>query len=311
MQTPLERPIFETDGDRYVATTSARGPWDRRACHGGAPAALLAAAIDRTPAPVAMQGVRLTFDLLRPVPVGVPLRLDVEVVREGRRVQLVDTRLRAADDDQELVSCRALRIRSADLELPASRPLAVAVTAPAPESLARVGGIPGVEGDGFWTAVDVRLVEGQPGRPGVGRGWFRILAPLTDGAVRPSAAGLGPGEGAGATSPADPGAPDTVAPPSGQDRGRVTGPLALTPLARVAATGDFGNGIGAPLEMGPFRYLNPDLTVDVHRLPVDEWVYLESRSVAEPAGVGLTTGTLGDREGVLGSCLQSLFIDAV
>jgi hypothetical protein len=82
-------------------------------------------------------------------------------------------------------------------------------------------------------------------------------------------------------------------------------------LARVAATGDFGNGIGCAVGDGPFRYLNPDLTVDVHRLPVDEWVYLESRSVAEPAGIGLTTGTLGDREGVLGSCLQSLFIDAV
>jgi hypothetical protein len=254
-----------------VATTSARGPWDPRACHGGAPAALLAAAIDRTPTPAAMQGVRLTFDLLRPVPVGVPLRLDVEVVREGRRIQLVDASLTAADDGQELVRCRALRIRSTHLELPAGRPLAAAVTAPPPETLTRVGGVPGLEGDGFWTAVEVRLVEGQPGRPGVGRGWFRILAPLTDGAEGPP----------------------------------------LTPLARVAATGDFGNGIGAPLAMGPFRYLNPDLTVDVHRLPIDEWVFLESRSVAGPAGIGLTTGTLGDREGVLGSCLQSLFIDAV
>jgi hypothetical protein len=311
MPTPLELPIFEVDGDRYVATTSARGPWDPRACHGGASAALLAAAIDRVPAPVAMQGVRLTFDLLRPVPVGVPLRLDVEVVREGRRVQLVDARLSVTDDGQELVRCRALRIRSTDLELPSGRPLAAAVTAPPPESLARVGGIPGVEGDGFWTAVDVRLVDGQLGRPGVGRGWFRILAPLTDGSEEPSGSPSGTREGPGASPPMSPAEQDAVAPPSGHGGGRVTGTLALTPLARVTATGDFGNGIGAPLEMGPFRYLNPDLTVDVHRLPVDEWVYLESRSVAEPAGVGLTTGILGDREGVLGTCLQSLFIDAV
>ena len=264
-----KQPIFHLDGDCYVASALARGPWDPDACHGGAPAALLAAAIDQAPAPVAMQGVRLTFDLLRPVPVGVPLRLDVDVVREGRRVQLIDARLTDADDGPELVRCRALRIRSTTLELPTERPVAAEVSAPPPASLPRVSGVPGVEGEGFWTAVDVRLVDGQLGRPGLGRGWFRILAPLTDGN------------------------------------------LELTPLARVAATGDFGNGIGAPLAMGAFRYLNPDLTVDVHRLPVDEWVFLASRSVAEPAGVGLTTGTLGDRDGVLGTCLQSLFIDAV
>lgn len=302
MSLLTDLPIFHLDGDRYVASDLARGPWDPRACHGGAPAALLAAAIDRTPAPVAMQGVRLTFDLLRPVPVGVPLQLDVEVVREGRRVQLLDARLTQADDGPELVRCRGLRIRSTALDLPSERPTAgLAVTTP-PESLPRMPGVPGVEGEGFWTAVDVRLVEGQLGRPGVGRGWFRVLAPLTDGHAEVTAAGTDP-----STVRPDPGASE---PASRDAAGTVTGGLALTPLARVAATGDFGNGIGAPLEMGPFRYLNPDLTVDVHRLPVDEWVSLESRSVAQPAGVGLTTGTLGDRQGVVGACLQSLFIDA-
>lgn len=265
-------PIFHLDGGRFVATSLARGPWDPRACHGGAPAALLAAAVDRIPAPVPMQGVRLTFDLLRPVPVGVPLHLDIEVVREGRRIQLADATLTVAADGTELVRCRALRVRTTQLDLPDDRPAAAAPLAATPETLPRLAGVPGLDGDGFWTAVDVRLVSGRLGDPGAGQGWFRVIAPLTDA--------------------------DTPEAP------------VLTPLARVAATGDFGNGIGAPLPMGPFRYVNPDLTVDVHRLPVDEWVSLEARSVADPGGVGLTTGTLGDRQGVLGSCLQSLFIDA-
>ncbi len=265
-------PIFHLDGGRFVASDLARGPWDPGACHGGAPAALLAAAIDRAPTPIPMQGVRLTFDLVRPVPVGVPLHLDVEVVREGRRIQLVDAMLAVAADGTELVRCRALRIRTTQLELPDERPAAAAPLASPPETLPRMAGIPGLDGEGFWTAVDVRLVSGRLGDPGAGQGWFRVVAPLTDD--------------------------------DGPDAPR------LTPLARVAATGDFGNGIGAPLAMGPFRYLNPDLTVDVHRLPVDEWVSLEARSVADPAGIGLTTGTLGDRQGALGSCLQSLFIDA-
>jgi hypothetical protein len=265
-------PIFHLDGGRFVASPLARGPWDPRACHGGAPAGLLAAAVDRAPAPVPMQGVRLTFDLVRPVPVGVPLHLDVEVVREGRRIQLADATLTVAADGTELVRCRALRIRTAQLDLPDDRPAVAAPLAATPEALPRLAGIPGLDGDGFWTAVDVRLVSGRLGDPGAGQGWFRVVAPLTD-----------------ADSPDVP---------------------SLTPLARVAATGDFGNGIGAPLPMGPFRYVNPDLTVNVHRLPVDEWVSLEARSVADPSGAGLTTGTLGDRQGVLGSCLQSLFIDA-
>ena len=272
-------PIFHRDGDRYVATALARGPWDPDSAHGGAPAALLAAAIDATPSLSPMQGTRLTYDLVRPVPLLTPLHLDIEVVREGRRIQVVDVRLTTAGDGTELVRCRALRIRTtADLQLPEDRPRAAEPLAALPETLPRLAPTPGLDDEGFWTAVDVRLISGRLGDPGVGRGWFRVIAPLTD-------------------------APTNAT-------GDATTALTLTPLARVAACGDFGNGIGAPLPMGPFRYVNPDLTIDLHRLPVDEWVSLEARSVAEPQGVGLTTGTLGDRAGVLGTSLQSLFIDA-
>ena len=284
-------PIFRCHGSEFVATTLARGPWDPGACHGGAPAALLAAAVDRTPAPSAMQGVRLTYDLVRPVPVDRGLRLDVEVVREGRRVQVLDARLTLAADGTELVRCRALRIRSAELDLPADRPVPGPAEVPLPEELHRMGPQEGLTGEGFWQAVDVRLVTGELGSPGPGVGWFRVVAPLTDATAAAGVAGsprLSTTAGAGST--------ETL--------------LTLTPLARAAAAADFGNGIGAPLPMGPFRYVNPDLTVDLHRLPVDGWVSLSAASVAERSGVGLTTGVLGDRRGVIGSSLQSLFIDA-
>jgi hypothetical protein len=270
--TVTDQPVFHLDGSSYVATSLARGPWDPGACHGGAPAALVAAAVDAAPSLVPMQGVRLTYDLVRPVPVGVPLNLDTEVVREGRRIQVVEVRLATTDDDQELVRCRALRIRTTTLDLPVDRPLPHAGVEVAPEALPRVDGPLGPDHEGFWNAVDVRVVGGELGDPGPGQGWFRLVAPLTEG----------DGEHA----------------------------LRCTPLVRVAATGDFGNGIGAPLAMGPFRYINPDLTIDLHRLPEGEWVSLAARSVAESHGIGLTTGVLGDRRGVIGSSLQSLFIDA-
>lgn len=264
----MSEPIFHRDGNRFVASVIARGPWDPGSCHGGAPAALLAAAIDTAPALAPMHGVRLTYDLVRPVPVATPLHLDVEVLREGRRIQVVGAVLTVAADGTELVHCRGLRIRTTNLELPEDRPQADECLLPLPETIPRLEPTPGFDEEGFWTAVDIRIVEGRLGDPGVGRGWFRVVAPLTDD----------------------------------------DGP-SLTPLARVAACGDFGNGIGAPLPIGRYRYVNPDLTVDVHRLPVDDWVSLESRSVAEPHGVGLTTGVLGDRVGAIGTSLQSLLID--
>ncbi len=261
----MDTPIFERVGDRFVATTLARGPWDADACHGGAPAALLAASIDAAPALTVMQGVRLTYDLLRPVPIDTPLSLDVRVVREGKRVQTLEATL--TDDEVELVRCRALRIRVGDVTLPADRPEADPAPRPAPDDLERFTGLPSFEPDGFWLAVDVRFVSGMLGTPGPGVAWFRVAVPLADG-------------------------------------------VELTPLARVAAAADFGNGIGPPLELGPYRYLNPDLTVDIHRLPVDDWVAVSARSVAESNGIGIASSTLADRAGAIGTGLQSLFIDA-
>ena len=263
----MTTPIFERAGERFVATDVARGPWDAGSCHGGAPAALLATAIDATPALVPMQGVRLSYDILRPVPTGRRLDLDVEVAREGKRVQALNATLVDTADGTELVRCRALRIRTGEVELPDDRPRPGAAPSPAPEALERFPGLPWFEPEGFWQAVDVRFVSGMLGDPGEGIAWFRVVAPLADG-------------------------------------------LAITPLGRAAAAGDFGNGIGAPVPMGPYRYVNPDLTIDLHRLPEGEWVALTANSVAEPTGVGLATSVLADRRGVIGSALQSLYVDA-
>ena len=38
-------------------------------------------------------------------------------------------------------------------------------------------------------------------------------------------------------------------------------------LQRVAAAADFGNGVSAALERGKYLFINPDLTISLHRLP--------------------------------------------
>jgi hypothetical protein len=84
---------------------------------------------------------------------------------------------------------------------------------------------------------------------------------------------------------------------------------APSPLQRVMAAADFGNGISAVADFSELLFINPDLTVHLHRLPVGEWVALEAASRLEPTGVGLAQSSLWDERGTLGRSLQSLLVD--
>jgi hypothetical protein len=82
------------------------------------------------------------------------------------------------------------------------------------------------------------------------------------------------------------------------------------PLARVVAAADFGNGISWTLSRNEgYRFINPDLTLYLHRLPVDEWVCLDAVTWVQPHGVGLAESRLWDRQGPLGRSLQSLLLE--
>jgi hypothetical protein len=85
---------------------------------------------------------------------------------------------------------------------------------------------------------------------------------------------------------------------------------ATSPLARVAAAADFGNGISwvLPRDDG-WRFINPDLTIHLLRHPVGEWVCLEAVTQPGPDGVGLAESRLWDERGLIGRSLQSLLLE--
>jgi hypothetical protein len=83
---------------------------------------------------------------------------------------------------------------------------------------------------------------------------------------------------------------------------------APSPLQRVMIAADSGNGVAVVLDPRRYTFLNADLTVYVHRLPVDEWVCLEAVTAPEPTGIGLTTSRLFDRRGPIGWSLQGLVV---
>ncbi|MGZ4694217.1 MAG: hypothetical protein ACXWA3_11385, partial [Acidimicrobiales bacterium] len=58
--------VFGPDGERYVPTEAARGPWDPEALHGAAVAALLAGSLEAEGQVL----VRVLVELHGPVPFG-------------------------------------------------------------------------------------------------------------------------------------------------------------------------------------------------------------------------------------------------
>src|SRR5258708_32814232 len=86
--------IYRVDGADVETSAAAGGPWDPKLQHGAAPSSLICWAVERLPSPVPMRIARLTVDLMRPVPVA-PLTIEPEIVREGRKIQLVNARLLA------------------------------------------------------------------------------------------------------------------------------------------------------------------------------------------------------------------------
>jgi hypothetical protein len=103
--------VFEGSDGRFVASQLARGPWDPNAQHGGAAAALLMRAFEQLPSADGLVLARVTYELLRPAPIG-PVEVRAEIARPGRRVQLLEASMVA--DGVEVARARALRVRRAE-----------------------------------------------------------------------------------------------------------------------------------------------------------------------------------------------------
>jgi hypothetical protein len=266
----MDEALFHPDGDQWVPSDFSRGPWSPDALHGGPVAALVGRAVEACGSEQPMHVTRLTVELLRPVPL-VPLTVTATLARPGRKVQLVDVRISSADHD--LAWGRALRIR----RLPDDSADAVglaAFTAPPPDAGAPLGPDHGHRSptpiQGY-TAFHSHGAELRYLSGDFGRG-----GPSTVW-VR-LAVPVVPGE--------EP-----------------------SPLQRVAAASDFGNGVSSVLDYERYLFINPDLSVHLDRPAVGEWICLDARTTLGSPGVGLAQSVLWDVDGPLGRSLQSLLVE--
>lgn len=170
-----DEPLFIPRGADFVPSEHTRGPWDPRHQHGGAVAALVARAVERT-AGSEFCVTRLTVELMRPVPLD-RLAVDVAVPRPGRRVLGITVSLSAGDLEVEVVRAHAVAVRQAELP-----------TGEGHESFLEPGPAAGDERPfGFdqhdqpafhHTGMEVRFVDGGADRPGPARAWFRLRRPV-------------------------------------------------------------------------------------------------------------------------------------
>ena len=254
--------FYQRDGDLFLPTELTRGPWDPGAQHAGPPAALLGHALEGLPDAGEFQVGRVTFEILRSVPIA-PVRAQARVARPGRRVQMLEAELSDAAGEV-LMRARGWRIRGGGVELPAEAVVAERPPPP-PEEGSPADFFPTGQEHGYHSAMEVRFVSGAFLEPGPAVVWLRMRRPLV--------AGEEP-----------------------------------TPLQRTLVVADVGNGVSASLDYRRYLFINVDLTVQLERMPVGEWICADAVTLPQPSGVGTAESVLSDRQGRIGRGLQTLLV---
>jgi hypothetical protein len=169
------RHLYERQGSLFHPSPLVRGPWNPEHQGGMQLAGLLAHLIESTPMPAPMLAARMTVDILRPTPVQ-PLEARVNVIRDGRNVQMLEASL-CADN---IVTVRASALRSRTVESPQTSGMDFpdeppAAAAPFLSSRSLLGHIAdtrlitgGLEHEGpgsMWCAFDGEIVRGVPITP--------------------------------------------------------------------------------------------------------------------------------------------------
>lgn len=262
---PERGAVFECQGDGFLPTEYAVGPWAADRLHGGPVLGLLTRAMEGVLGEADWQPARLTFDLYRPVPRSV-LHVRTEVLRSSARVRLVVATLHS--DATEVARATGLSLRGGAAREARSR------FEPGPQP----GGPEGLPTEallrddprgssmprGFHSYVQTRWLPQRAGGPlGI---WFRMPMALVAGEVT-------------------------------SDLQRAA---ALADFCNaVASISARAARVGSP------PYINTDTTIYLNRQPHGEWICLLEAGADERDGVSVTQTALHDTQGCFGHGMQA------
>ncbi len=242
-------PFFSRNGDRFIPNPISRGPWDQTSLHGRVVIGLLGAEIERRHGDPDFMPARLTVDMYR-LPDLSPAEVVTRVVREGRRIKVIDAEYLIDGKSMARATCQMLRrTRNPDGTVWSPPPW----DAPSPGDIAPPTDPRSALG-GMW---EIRPISGAMGTLGPRRVWMREVRELVGGDL-------------------------------------------LTPFAEVAVGCDFASPFANAGDRG-LAYINSDVTLYLHRLPVTRWVGYEVVNHQATDGVAIGECVLHDEQGPIGT----------
>jgi hypothetical protein len=170
-------PFFaQLDEHTFASSPSTAAPWGPDRQHAGPPSALLARAIERFEPREGHRLGRVHVDILGAVPVA-PLRVTVERLRTGRRLELFEARAEA--NDRVVLVVRAWRVARTPDDFPSrpERSLFSPPELPAAEPVRWDG----MYLNGYVSAMDFRFERSSFEEFGPGMAWGRQRVPLVEG----------------------------------------------------------------------------------------------------------------------------------
>lgn len=242
--------FFETDGAAFLPTPVARGPWDANSLNGRVVAGLLGCELERRHGAAGWLPARLTVDMYR-LPKFDPVTIETRVVREGRRIRVVDATFVSGGTDMARATCQFLALgdnAAGEVWKPAPWVVPAPADLPPPEHRWHNG----------WAN---KPISGAFGEAGQRRTWMAEVRPMVAG-------------------------------------------VATTPYQRAAAACDFASPFAHSGSEG-LGYINTDVTLSLHRLPLSAWLGFESSYHDADHGVAVGECRLYDETGPIGlaSCI--------
>jgi Acyl-CoA thioesterase C-terminal domain/Acyl-CoA thioesterase N-terminal domain len=248
--TAANQPFYTRDGDAFMPTPIASGPWDPKSLHGRVIIGLLAFVIEQRHGAEDFVPARLTVDMFRLPNIMTPIEVRTRPIRDGLRIRVIEADFLSGGVAMARASCQLLR----RTENPTGRVWSPPDwDAPAPDSIppptdARMSM------HGKWTT---RPIVGAMGTIGPRRLWMGEVRELVEGA-------------------------------------------SLTPFVRAALAADFASPFANAGDAG-LEFINSDVTLYLHRLPVAEWIGFEVVNHHSTDGIAIGECWLYDEQGAIGT----------
>ena len=244
------QPFFAKRGDTFIPNPVSNGPWDPNSMHGRVVIGLLAHVIEERHGSDEFVPARLTVDMFRLPNIQTPVEVTTKLVRDGKRIKVVEAEFFSGGTSMARASCQLLRRTE---NAPGNVWSPSNWDAPSPDTIPTPTD-PRLGMNGKWTT---RPIVGHMGSLGPRRLWMSEVRELVEG-------------------------------------------VPMSPFVHVATGADFASPFANAGDQG-LGYINSDVTLYLHRLPVTRWIGFDVVNHHASDGIAIGECWLYDEKGPIGT----------